>query len=66
MSLYQGCIVCVRVERKVGKYFEVRGILSHGFMISTWMRNRFVDKVVKEVNEDPRWNGTSLRKKEEM
>ena len=46
--LYEDCRSCVRVDREVGENFEVKGIWVCD-MISLWLFNVFVKKMVKGV-----------------
>merc|ERR1712002_174354 len=50
-SMYGTSEGCVRVCREEGEWFNVRGGLRQGCVMSPWLFNVFMDGVMKEVRE---------------
>ena len=60
-SLYNGSRACMRLGRRVGKYFEVRKGLRQGCVMSPWLFKNFFDRVARQVNETEMGKGMKLR-----
>ena len=60
-SLYNGISVCMRLGSRVGEYFELRSELRQGCVMSQWLFNIFLDRVVRQVNERAPGQGIKLR-----
>ena len=50
-SFYTGSKACVRINGKRSEWFEVKGGLRQGCVMSTWLFNIYMDGVMKEVTE---------------
>ena len=50
-SFYTGSKACVRINGKTSEWFEVKGGLKQGCVMSTWLFNIYMDGVMKEVIE---------------
>ena len=50
-SLYTGSEACVRVCREESEWFEVGVGLRQGCVMSPWIFNLFMDRVMREVRE---------------
>ena len=49
-SMYAGSKACVRVGNEVSEWFPVRVGLRQGCVMSPWLFNLYIDRVVREVN----------------
>ena len=62
-SLYDRSRTCVKYEREVGEYFEVRRGLRQVYIISPSLFNIFFDRVVRQVNERATGKGMKMKDK---
>ena len=63
ISLYNGNRTCVGLGSRLGEYFEVRRGLRQACVMSPWLFNIFLDRVVRQVNERAMEKGVKLRDK---
>jgi len=64
-SFYKNGKACVRIGREEGSEFEVRKGLRQGCVMSAWMFNVYMDKIVKEINREMADIGTVLGRERE-
>ena len=59
-SFYDGSRACVRGKSGVSEWFDVKVGLRQGCVMSPWLINKYMDGVVREVNERVMGKGVEL------